>query len=45
MNEFKERYKSFSNIDLLRIIENKSEYQPIAIEAAEAEIEERNISV
>ncbi|MBB3696550.1 hypothetical protein KMW28_24035 [Flammeovirga yaeyamensis] len=45
MNEFKERYKSFSNIDLLRIIENKSEYQPIAIEAAETEIDERNISV
>lgn len=38
MNEFIKRYKTLSNSDLLRVIENQSDYQPEAVEAAMAEI-------
>ncbi len=44
MNKFIERYKTISNSDLLRVIENKSDYQPEAVEAAKTEINQRNLS-
>lgn len=44
MNQFSERYKTFSNSDLLRVIENKSDYQPEAAEAALFEFNQRNLS-
>jgi hypothetical protein len=44
MNQFSERYKTFSNSDLLRVIENQSDYQPEAVEAAKTEINQRNLS-
>lgn len=44
MNPFSEQYKTFSNTDLLRIIENQSDYQPKAVEAAKTEINNRNLS-
>jgi hypothetical protein len=31
MNQFSERYKDFSNTDLIRIIQNRFTYQPEAI--------------
>lgn len=43
MNQFSERYKTFSNSDLLRVIENQSDYQPEAVEAAKTEINQRNL--
>jgi hypothetical protein len=43
MNQFTERYKSFTNSDLLRVIENQSDYQPEAVEAAKTEINQRNL--
>ena len=44
MNEFIERYKTLSNSDLLRVIENQSDYQTKAVEAAKIEIQQRNLS-
>ncbi|MEM7108944.1 MAG: hypothetical protein AAF519_12020 [Bacteroidota bacterium] len=44
MNQFTERYKTFSNSDLLRVIDNQSDYQPEAVEAAKTEIDQRNLS-
>ncbi len=44
MNKFSERYKTISNSDLLRVIENKSDYQSEAVEAAKTEINQRNLS-
>lgn len=44
MNQFTERYKTFSNTDLLRVIDNQSDYQPKAVEAAKTEIDQRNLS-
>ena len=44
MNEFIERYKTLSSSDLLRVIENQSDYQAKAVEAAKSEIQERNLS-
>jgi hypothetical protein len=44
MNEFAERYKKTSTSDLLRIINNPSEYQPLALEAATAEIANRQLT-
>ena len=44
MNEFIERYKTLSNSDLLKVIENQSDYQVKAVEAAKVEIQERNLS-
>lgn len=40
----KEAYAKFSNEELFRILENKANYTPIAIEVAEAEIINRNIA-
>lgn len=34
MNEFAEKYKSFDNRKLLRIIEEADKYQPLAVVAA-----------
>lgn len=44
MNEFAERYKKTSTSDLLKIIQNPSEYQPLALEAATAEIANRQLT-
>lgn len=44
MNEFIERYKTLSNSDLFRVIENQSDYQAKAVQAAKLEIEKRNLS-
>jgi len=44
MNQFEEKYKSLSNQQLLEIIEEGEKYQPIALEAAKAEIVKREIS-
>ncbi|MCB9195067.1 MAG: hypothetical protein H6600_09415 [Flavobacteriales bacterium] len=44
MNEFIERYKTYSNSDLLKVIEKQSDYQAKAVEAAKSEIQERNLS-
>jgi len=44
MNQFTERYKTITNADLLRVIENQSDYQPEAVEAAKTEINQRNLS-
>ncbi|MEM8891148.1 MAG: hypothetical protein AAGD28_24435 [Bacteroidota bacterium] len=44
MKEYTERYKNLSNSDLLRVLENPSDYQPKAVEAAEHELKRRNLS-
>lgn len=44
MNQFTERYKTYTNSDLLRVIETQSDYQPEAVEAAKTEINQRNLS-
>eukprot|EP01029_Cantina_marsupialis_P030236 TRINITY_DN8077_c0_g3_i2.p1 TRINITY_DN8077_c0_g3~~TRINITY_DN8077_c0_g3_i2.p1 ORF type:complete len:258 (+),score=19.66 TRINITY_DN8077_c0_g3_i2:360-1133(+) len=44
MNQFKERFNSYSNVELLEIIDSSSGYQPEAIEAAENELEKRQLS-
>lgn len=44
MNEFAERYKKTSTSDLLKIINNPSEYQPLALEAATIEIASRQLT-
>jgi hypothetical protein len=44
MNQFTERYKSHSNAELLKIIENSSDYQPEAVETAKNEIEQRQLT-
>ena len=44
MNQFAERYRSTSNLDLLRIIENSDNYQPEAVEAAKNEINQRQLT-
>ena len=44
MNEFTERYKKTSTLDLLKIINTPSEYQPLALEAATAEIANRQLT-
>ncbi len=44
MNQFSVRYKSFSNSDLFRVIENQSDYQTEAVEAAKTEINQRKLS-
>ncbi|MCK4661466.1 MAG: hypothetical protein KAT68_01265 [Bacteroidales bacterium] len=44
MNQFTERYKSYSNAELLKIIENSSNYQPEAVETAKNEIEQRQLT-
>ena len=44
MKEFTERFKSKTDAELLNIIENSENYRPLAVEAAKAEIESRNLS-
>lgn len=44
MNQFKERYKLTSTTELLKILENSTDYQPLAVEAAKAELVSRNLS-
>ena len=44
MNEFTERYENLSNSGLLKIIENSNDYQPLAVEAAIAELGNRGLS-
>jgi len=42
--DFKEYYKTISNTELLSILDNTSDYQPSAIEAAKKEFSNRNLS-
>ena len=42
--EFYERFKTYSNADLLRIIENFADYQPQAVEAAQNIFSDRQLS-
>jgi hypothetical protein len=44
MNPFTERYKTLSNPDLLKIIDNPVDYQPIAVEAAQVELSNRQLN-
>lgn len=44
MNPFRERYKSKSNSELIRIIKNPIEYQELALEAAKEELIVRGVS-
>jgi hypothetical protein len=44
MNPFTERYKTLSIPDLLKIIDNPTDYQPGAVEAAENELEGRQLN-
>ncbi len=44
MNKFENKFKTFQNIDLLKIIEKSSDYQPEAVTAAKNEIENRKLS-
>jgi hypothetical protein len=44
MNQFSERYKNHSDLDLLKIIENQSDYQQDAVNAAQKELDQRNLS-
>jgi hypothetical protein len=44
MNPFTERYKTLSNTDLLKIIDNQGDYQPLAFEAATAELLTRQLN-
>lgn len=43
-NEFKERVKTKSNADLVKILENKTDFRDFAIQAAKAELLSRNLS-
>ena len=43
-NPFSERYKTLKDADLLAILNNSQNYQPIAIEAANAELANRNLT-
>lgn len=44
MSQFSEKYKTFSNTDLLRVLENERDYLPEAIEAANKELSSRCLS-
>ena len=44
MNAFSERYKSFSDAELLTVLQNPAKYQPEALEAAKEEAVRRNLS-
>ena len=44
MNQFSDRYKKLDSIDLLRILDNALDYQPLALQAAREELETRNLS-
>ena len=43
-NDFSKYYKTISNTELLNILENQSDYQPSAVEAAKKEFLERQLS-
>lgn len=43
-NKFSERYRESSNADLLNIIANAKDYQPLAVEAAQLELKNRQLS-
>ena len=42
--QFANVYKTWSNLELFRLLQNKDDYQPAAIEAATEEINARNLS-
>lgn len=42
--EFQEIYRSYNEVQLLTILQNKADYQAAAIEAAQAELNSRNLS-
>jgi len=42
--EFYEKFKTYSDVELLRIIENPDDYQPQAVETAKAMFSERQLS-
>lgn len=44
MNQFFEKYRTLSNTELLRIIENQFDYQEGAVEAAKEEIKQRKLT-
>ena len=44
MNEFTERFKSKSNADLIKLLENPTNFQELAVAAASQEISNRNLS-
>ncbi len=43
-NNFSDRYKTYSNIELISILDNQEDYQPLAIEAAKDELNKRQLS-
>lgn len=43
-NNFSEYYKTISNAELINIISNQRDYQPLAVEAAKKELLERQLS-
>jgi hypothetical protein len=45
MNQFSEPYKSLGNSDLLKIIGNPNDYQPLAVEAAKVELTARQLTI
>nr|HMU05461.1 hypothetical protein [Saprospiraceae bacterium] len=44
MNEFEEKFKSFDNRKLLKIVEEYEKYQKEAVDAAKLELSKRNLS-
>ena len=44
MTEFTERFKTYSNTELLKIIDNPDDYQPLAVEAANAILSSRQLT-
>lgn len=44
MNQFSERMSTLSNEDLLKILDQRMDYQPEAIQAAENELQNRNLT-
>ena len=44
MNQFTERYKTLTNPDLLKIIDNPGDYQPLAVETAKIELADRQLT-
>ncbi len=41
---FKERYKLFSDLELVHVLNSPKTYQPLAVDAAKQELESRNLS-
>ena len=44
MNPFKEQYKSYTPVQLLNILDKKEDYQSIAVEAAQTELDSRQLT-